>query len=442
MYQNQVSVVTDTDSYKLGHFKQYPKGTTAMSSYFESRGGEHGKTVFFGLQYIMQRYLTKKVTMEEVEYMKDFSQRHGLSFNYEGWKHIVENLDGKLPVRIRAVPEGSVVPVRNILMDVTSTDAESFWIVSWLETTLSRLWYPTTVATKSWYTKQMILGFLEKTSDGTLEEDVLFKLHDFGSRGVSCQEQAMLGGAAHLISFRGSDTLAGIEMAHQFYDCDMAGFSIEASEHSTMTIGGRYGEIDAFRNMIKQYGDNPIFACVSDSYNIFKACSDLWGTELKQDVIDMNATLVVRPDSGDPVDTTLQVLQILEARFGTTMNTKMYLVLNHVRVIWGDGIVADDVRRILEAVIERGYSADNIAFGMGGGLLQRLDRDTQRFAFKASWARINGEDIDIYKEPATDSGKNSKRGRLDLIEWPHNKVATTSLSRGVENSVLEQGITC
>ena len=122
MYKNQVSVVTDTDSYKLGHFKQYPEGTTAMSSYFESRGGEHDKTVFFGLQYILQRYLTKKITMEEVEYMQDFSQRHGLSFNYEGWKHIVQNLGGKLPVRIRAVPEGSVIPVRNILMDVTSTN--------------------------------------------------------------------------------------------------------------------------------------------------------------------------------------------------------------------------------------------------------------------------------------------------------------------------------
>ena len=281
----------------------------------------------------------------------------------------------------------------------------------------------------------MIQKFLEETSDGTPKDDVLFKLHDFGSRGVSCQEQAMIGGAAHLISFRGSDTLAGIEMAHQFYDCNMAGYSIEASEHSTMTMQGRDKEIEAFRNMIKQYGNNPIFACVSDSYDIFKACSELWGTELKQDIIDMKATLVVRPDSGDPIEVTLQTLDILAKKFGTITNSMGFKVLEHVRVIWGDGIVNEDVRAILEALKGNGYSADNIAFGMGGGLLQRLDRDTQQFAFKASWAKIDGKEIDIYKEPVTDNGKNSKRGRLDLIEWAPKEITTCKLGR-FDSSVL------
>lgn len=439
---SQISVVTDTDSYKLGHFKQYPEGTTAMSSYFESRGGDYEKTVFFGLQYILKRYLTKRVTVEEVEYMNDFAKRHGLSFNYDGWMYIAKDLEGKLPVRIRAVAEGSVVPVSNILMDVTSTDPKAFWVVSWLETILSRLWYPITVATRSWHTRQTIKHYLEKTSDGDPKADVLFKLHDFGSRGVTCQEQAAIGGAAHLVSFRGSDTLAGIELAYQMYDCPMAGFSIEASEHSTMTMRGRDGEIEAFRNMIKQYGGNPIFACVSDSYDIYKACSDLWGTKLKQDIIDMNAMLVVRPDSGDPIETTMKVLNILDSKFGSVVNSKGYKVLNHVRVIWGDGISPKDVGNILFFAEKNGFSADNLAFGMGGGLLQKMDRDTQRFAFKASWACVNYKEVDIYKEPITDKGKNSKRGRLDLVELSKGQVATVKhgkYSNVILRPVFENG---
>ena len=441
IFESSVTVIQDTDSYKLGHFKQYPEGTTAMSSYFESRGGDYDSTVFFGLQYIIKKHLTHRVTVEEVGAMNVFAKKHGLSFNYEGWMHIATNLSGRLPVKIRAVPEGSVIPVNNILMDVTSTDPKSFWIVSWLETILSRLWYPTTVATRSWYAKQLIKGYLEETSDGDPNVDVMFKLHDFGSRGVSCQEQAMIGGAAHLINFRGSDTLAGIHMLAQYYGEEMAGFSIEASEHSTMTMRGKDGEVEMFRNMIKQYGDNPIFACVSDSYDIYDACANLWGGELKQEVLDMKAMLVVRPDSGDPLDVTLKCINILADKFGTTTNSKGYKVLNNVRLIWGDGIEVTDVEMILLALKNQEFSADNIAFGMGGGLLQKLDRDTQRFAFKASWAKIDGKSVDIYKEPTTDAGKNSKRGRLDLIAFNGpgkcKDVSTCKLNRGYMNSVLE-----
>ena len=179
-------IALDSDSYKLSHWKQYPKNTTSMFSYFESRGGRYPNTLFFGLQYYLKKYLTTPITMENVEEAAEFAIAHGESFNLEGWKRVVNVHGGHLPVRIKAVPEGSLIPVSNILMSVESTDPELFWIVSWLETMLVRVWYPTTVATQSWHIKQNIKKFLEETADDP--ETISFKLHDFGSRGVSSQE--------------------------------------------------------------------------------------------------------------------------------------------------------------------------------------------------------------------------------------------------------------
>lgn len=271
------------------------------------------------------------------------------------------------------------------------------------------------MATQSWYIRRGIEGYLKETADDNELASAAFKLHDFGSRGVSSQESAMIGGAAHLINFMGSDNLAGIWMANKYYNEDMAGFSIPAAEHSTMTMWGKDGEVDAFRNMLKQYGDGALLACVSDSYDIIKACKESWGKELRQEVIDMNATLIVRPDSGVLPDIVIEVLDALAESFGITVNSKGYKVLEHVRVIQGDGVNEDSIYEILETMKKGGYSASNIAFGMGGALLQKLDRDTQRFAFKCSWAMIDGKEVSVFKTPVTDMGKRSKKGRLDLL---------------------------
>lgn len=406
----------DTDSYKASHWLQYPPNTTAMYSYLESRGGKYSRTVFFGLQYYLKEYLSKPITMEMVEQAKTFFAAHGEPFNYEGWKYIVTELNGKLPVRIKAVPEGMVVPTHNVLMSVESTDPKCFWVVSWLETMLLRVWYPITVATQSFEIRKLIYSYLEKTSDNP-DAEIDFKLHDFGSRGVSSQESAMIGGAAHMVASKGSDTVVGILCANEYYNSPMAGFSIPAAEHSTMTMwGGREGEVKAMANMIDQYAKKgAIYACVSDSYDIFHAMENLWGGELRDKIINSGATLVVRPDSGDPVAVLTRLCEITERKFGYAYNTKGYKVFNNIRFIWGDGINQDTIRRILNAMEQLGYSASNFAFGMGGALLQQVNRDTQKFAFKCSEATVNGQAVDVFKDPVTDPGKTSKKGRLDLV---------------------------
>ncbi|MDB5045865.1 MAG: nicotinate phosphoribosyltransferase, partial [Deinococcus sp.] len=334
----------------------------------------------------------------------------------DGWMRVVNVHGGKLPLEIRAVPEGTLVPIHNVLMSVTNTDPELPWLVGWFETMLMRVWYPTTVATQSYHIREIIRAVLEQTSDRAAEE-LPFKLHDFGSRGVSSRESAGLGGLAHLINFQGSDTLEALRVARNHYGADMAAFSIPAAEHSTITSWGKEHEVDAYRNMIRQFGKpGGLYAVVSDSYDLKYAINVHWGETLRQEVIDSGATLVVRPDSGEPPAMVRLAVNALAAKFGTTTNSKGFKVLNHVRVLQGDGIDETTIRQILQNLVVDGYSAENVAFGMGGALLQKVDRDTQRFAYKASAGLIDGEYRGIYKDPVTDPGKRSKDGVLDLVQ--------------------------
>lgn len=416
------NLLLNTDSYKASHWLQYPPGTDATFFYVESRGGTYDRTVFFGLQAILKEYLAKPITHADVDEARDLFAAHGEPFNETGWRYIVDRHDGLMPIRIRAVPEGTVVPTHNALMTIESTDPRAYWVPSYLETMLLRIWYPVTVATISWHAKQTLRQFLERTSDDP-EGQLPFKLHDFGSRGVSSVESAAIGGAAHLVNFLGTDTVSGLQLAKAHYHEPMAGYSIPAAEHSTITSWGREHEVQAYRNMLTQFAKpGAIVAVVSDSYDIYHAIREHWGKTLRQDVIDSGATLVIRPDSGDPVAVVHQCLELLDEAFGHTVNGKGYKVLNHVRVIQGDGINPTSIRAILERITSAGYATDNVAFGMGGALLQRLDRDTQKFALKCSAARVEGRWIDVYKDPVTDKGKQSKRGRMTLLR--HREYGT------------------
>ncbi|MFP8967744.1 nicotinate phosphoribosyltransferase [Pokkaliibacter sp. CJK22405] len=409
------NLILNTDSYKTSHFLQYPVGTKYVSSYIESRGGAFDETVFFGLQAFLKEYLSKPITREDIDEAEVVCLAHGVPFNREGWDYILEAYKGFLPIEIEAVPEGTRFATRNVLVQVVNTDPKCAWLTSYIETALLRaVWYPTTVATVSNACRRIIARYLEETADDL--SGLPFKLHDFGARGASSEETAAIGGLAHLVSFQGTDTLSAIMAARRYYNADMAGFSIPAAEHSTITSWGRDGETEAYANMLKQFGgEGRLVAVVSDSYDLWNAIDNLWGGSLKEQVQTMGGTLVVRPDSGDPVEIVPQAIERLMASFGYRTNLQGYKVLpDCVRLIQGDGVSVKSIEAILEAMKRRGLSADNVAFGMGGALLQKVNRDTQRFAMKAS-AICTEYWQDVFKDPKTDPGKRSKAGRLALI---------------------------
>jgi nicotinamide phosphoribosyltransferase len=419
------NIILNTDSYKVSMAPQYPAGTTGVFSYIASRGGKFTFTQFIGLQIFIKEYLLNPITKADVDIAEEILTAHGEPFDRSRWDYIVDNLGGYLPVVIKAVPEGTVVPVGNALVTIENTDPKCYWLTTWLETPLLRaVWYPTTVSTQSKFIKGILLDYLEKSGEPST---IGFKLHDFGARGVSSMESAGIGGAAHLVNFMGTDTITGVLFAREYYNAGVSGFSIPAAEHSTITSWGRAGELNAYKNMVTQFGKpGGIVAVVSDSYNIYEACK-MWSTgDLKQQVIDSGATVVIRPDSGDPVEVMPKMIQILSEGFGYTTNDKGYKVLNNVRMIWGDGINPMSIQSILRTMVDMlGWSADNFAFGMGGALLQGVDRDTQKWAMKCSSACVNGEWVDVYKDPITDSGKASLKGRVTLWTNSGGEFATS-----------------
>ena len=353
------SIIMMADSYKASQFKQYPPGTKAISSYIEARGGAK-ESVFFGLQAYIKQYLMDPITQEEIDFAERMITAHGEPFNREGWQYILDVHSGFLPITIEAIPEGSVVETSNAQVQVVNTDPECAWLTSYLETGLLRaVWYPSTVAT------------------------------------ISRQMKAVL--------------------VDEYYSEPMAGFSIPASEHSTITSWGRENEMDAYENMIEQFGgEGKIYACVSDSYNIWEAI-DMW-KDLEEEILEQGGTLVIRPDSGDPMTVPVEVLEQCWEEFGGTTNSKGFRVLpDHIRVIQGDGITAESLPMLVENIKNAGFSLENIAFGMGGGLLQKVDRDTLKYAMKASARQdANDEWQPVYKDPVH-GGKLSKAGRLGVI---------------------------
>lgn len=425
------NIILNSDSYKYSMFNQYPEGTETVYSYIESRGGKWDSTVFFGLQAFIKEYLLEPITQADIDIAEQIIISHGEPFYRQGWEYILTEHGGKLPVKICAVPEGTVVPVKNVLATIENTDLKCFWLTTFLETALLRaIWYPTSVATNSYESKKIILKWLEKNGN---PGDIDFRLHDFGSRGVSSLESSALGGAGHLVNFRGTDNVASLVLLSTWYNVGCVGFSVPAMEHSTITSWGRDNEVEAYRNMIRKY-PNGIVSIVSDSYDIYRACH-LYGTALKQDIIDNNVQLVVRPDSGVANIVVAGCLEILDSHFGHTLNSKGYRVLNNVRVLQGDGINDKMIDLILSTADSYGYSADNILFGQGGALLQQLDRDTQKWAMKCSAIKVNGKWRDVYKDPITDPGKSSKRGRVTLYkengkyrsgveDWPKSELVT------------------
>lgn len=419
------NICLTTDSYKLTHWNQYPENTQVVYSYFEARkGAKFDTTTFFGLQYILKKFLVGNVvTRENIEMAANLCKAHfgnDKYFNREGWEHILNVHGGKLPIKIKAVREGTTVPINNVLITVENTDEKCYWLTNFLETILSQVWFPTTVATLSRHVKLMEKRFLDKNSDGGL---LNFMLHDFGFRGTSSHESAAIGGAAHLVNFLGTDTVVAMECAMAFYDAPLEGlaYSVAATEHSIMTAKGENGEIEVVEKLLNDHPTG-ILSVVADSYDIYNFVDNIIGKKFKDRILERDGIFVVRPDSVTPEHPTPEKEMVwladnLFTNFGGTINSKGYKVINpKVRLLWGDGIDIEGIEKILVMLDENNFAAENIAcFGMGGGLLQKLNRDTMRFAFKSSAQKRNGEWHDVYKKPK-DVTKSSKRGRLKLIE--------------------------
>lgn len=443
------NIILKTDSYKFGsHFAMYPKGTQSVYSYFECRRGSDDQkdweTVFYGLEYILKRHLTGKVlTQSMIDEAKKVAEAHMGSvknFNLEGWQKLLDEYDGILPLSIRALPEGTVATRGTVLFVVEVMDDDFAWLTSYVETILSEIWYPITVATLSRETKKIIKKWLTKTgSDAGLD----FMLHDFGFRGASSFESAGIGGSAHLINFKGTDTLPALMVAREFYGADLTtlAYSVPASEHSIMSAKGREGEKQILSDLLDTYPTG-ILSVVADTYNIYDFCEKLVGEEFKDRILARDGIFVVRPDSvtnkhPDPASEMQWIVEMLYRKLGGTVNEKGYKVLNpKVRVLWGDGINPAGVEDILRTLEAFGYAAENVAcFGMGGGLLQKLNRDTLRCAFKASAIKEGGVWRDIMKDPL-DSSKKSKTGRFSVVRQPDGSLLTVPFGSVPESEDL------
>lgn len=413
------NIITQADSYKFSHYEQYPENTKSVFSYIESRGSDiSDKIMMFGVQYFIKKYLSKPITQDDINFAEKFAALHGEPFNKEGWEYILKNYNGYLPIKIKSLKEGTVVPTHNVMLTVENTDPNVAWITSFIETMLLRgIWYPSTVATVSYTAKKIIYSFLKKTSDSP-ENEIWFKLQDFGARGVSSLESAGIGGAAHLVNFKGSDTISGIMLAMEYYNAGVCGFSIPAAEHSTTTIKGRDGEFAQMERMVDKFAKRgKMFAVVSDSYDIYNAVENYWcKAGLLKRVKNAGAIAVIRPDSGDPTKIPVELIEMIMKHEGYYINTKGYRVLpDYVRIIQGDGMNLKTIEELYTNLERAGLSASNVTVGMGGGLLQKLDRDTFKWAMKASYANVDGVDIDVYKDPITDTGKRSKKGKLTCV---------------------------
>jgi nicotinamide phosphoribosyltransferase len=419
--------ILDTDSYKPSHWRMLPPDMTGAAYYYESRGGAFPTAGLIGLSYLADEYLTVPITrgmMEEAEELMAAHFNSRRMFNSKGWGHVVDDLGGRLPVEIRALPEGLSAPTHNVLFTVRNTHPSPLtaWVPGYVETLLSLVWSPSTTYTKSREVKKVIARALAETGDPGDVDSTPWRYHDFGMRGSHSYESGAVNGFAHLVNFHGTDTLSAIRFAKAYYgETGMPANSIAASEHSTMMASKT--ESEAYRRILDAYGQEPFVAIVSDTYNLYDAVDKIIGGALKDRVEDMPGTLVVRPDSGDPPVVVRQVIEHLASAFGYRTNSKGYSVLSdRVRVIQGDGVNLDSIKEVYAALSERRISAANISYGCGGWLHSSHTRDTQRFAMKECEVTVGGEVRPVRKTPVTDAGKWSKAGVYMVVRNPDTGV--------------------
>lgn len=457
---NPLLTLIRTDVYKLSHALQYCPGTSKVYSYLIARSNKTFQdTAFFGLQYYLREYLMKPITKDHVaEFIRVHTKVIGPPSQELVSKMYALAELGYWPIKIKAVPEGTVVPVKNALMTMTNTHPDFAWCVGFIESLVLKVWYTTSVATTSLQYKRVISRFWSETVSESYMPFMDYFVHDFGYRGDTSEEGAAISGVGHLLSFKGSDTLVALPCAEDYYgatDADAIMSSVPASEHSVMCSYGRDNELAAFERMLELYPEG-IVSIVSDTFNIYTVLTDFM-PRLKAKILARNGKCVLRPDSGNPEyiicgDPSAPegspewkgAIRLLDEVFGHTVNDKGYKVINErVGLIYGDGMYLERYERTLQRLKELGYAASNLCIGVGG-ILRNHSRDTGGFALKATYVIVNGEDREIEKDPITDPGKRSHKGliRLDCEngEWKTvDQVSSEEEERGMLQTVFIDG---
>lgn len=432
-----------TDGYKVDHRRQYPEHTTLVYSNWtprKSRIEGINDVVFFGLQYFIKKYLIEdfKVnffSQSKAAICEKYSRRvnNYLGENKVGIKHI-ENLHdlGYLPMVIKALPEGVSVPIRVPMLTMYNTKDEFFWLTNYFETILSTtLWLPCNSATIAKQYRKILDKYATETS--SVPEFVDWQGHDFSMRGMGGLESAVMSSAGHLLSFTGTDTIPTVDFLETYYnansDTELVGGSVAATEHSVMCMGTNTGEQDTFKRLITEVYPNGIVSIVSDTWDLWKVLTE-YLPNLKNEVLARDGKVVIRPDSGDPVDIICGnpngqteeerkgVIQLLWDTFGGATNSKGYKELDaHIGAIYGDSITLDRATQICERLKQNGFASTNVVLGIGSFTYQYNTRDTFGFAMKATYGEVGGEGREIYKDPITDDGtKKSAKGLIKIVK--------------------------
>ena len=445
----------DIDFYKSGHHRQYPAGTEFVYSNFTARSAhlanipENARdgVIFFGLSHYIQSVLIDRwnagfFQRDRDEVCNEYKRRldHALGGDNDV-SHIYRlHEHGVMPLRIKALQEGCLVPVGVPMLTIENTHSDFFWLTNFLETSLSAcLWKPIVTATTARYFRRLC-EHAGRTSCDTIEH-VDFQCHDFSMRGMSGIADAALSGAAHLIFFKGTDTVPAISLIEDYYagSAGLIGASVPATEHSVMSMGGEgEGEFETFRRLICETYPTGILSIVSDTWDFWRVLTNFM-PRLKDAILARDGKLVIRPDSGDPVkiicgdpdapEGSAQrrgAIEVLGETFGFLTNSKGYRSLcPKVGLIYGDSITPDRCEKILSRLMdERLIATDSVVFGVGSYTYQMVTRDTWGMAVKATFGRVNGADRMIFKKPKTDSGsKNSLRGRVFVYQGADGDLA-------------------
>lgn len=460
------------DFYKTGHRQQYPKGTELVVSNFTPRSGKHANVaddsgiIFFGLQYFIKDFLQKAFyeqffTLPKEAAVAWYKRRMDTSLGEDAVPvdHIARLHEmQELPLEIRALPEGTFVPIGVPCLTIQNTIPEFFWLTNYIETVLSTyMWLPCTSATTALGYRKLLEEYAKKT--GSPLEFVDFQAHDFSFRGMSSLQSASVSGAAHLLAFKGTDTIPAIDFHEQYYDADctleLIGCSVPATEHSVMCMDGESGELETFRRLITEIYPKGIVSIVSDTWDFWQVISE-YSVQLKSEILARDGKVVFRPDSGNPADIICGMKHFSEYEYapeiaeyhwnqssehqhkgavevlwdifgGTITETGHKLLDSHVGLIYGDSITYEVAQEILERLEKKGFASANIVFGVGSYTYQYVTRDTWGWAVKATYGRVNGEPRNIYKKPKTDSGKDSAKGLLMVVR--DNKTGQLKLKQ-------------